>query len=431
MSQTANKNYKDISYKFKKKIILNSILIFAIFICIEILLDFLVASLGTQLDSKLYDKGETRSQYHIFLVKTLFSIGITIAIILIYKKILGNIIAPYQDFLYYINDLLLQEDFQTNEQSVAKETSKYGSTSKLFSNIINAIQEKEKRRAEAKNNVEKEIAKRTSELLKAKDNAEKANQAKTEFLANMSHELRTPMHSILSYADFGIDDVKDHQTYCEEVQEKYELTTEEYQYLQETNKELMKYFSRIKVSGERLLALLNNLLDLSKLEAGKMQIDKKQANMQDAIDMVCREISAYLNQKKITVQKQIFTQNTTGFFDISKIVQVIYNLISNSVKFSPEGSSIIIKVTETLEKHMEKPQIMVRVTDSGVGIPKDELDKVFDKFAQSSKTKNGSGGTGLGLSICKQIILAHQGKIWCENNANLLGTSFIFTIPIS
>ena len=80
---------------------------------------------------------------------------------------------------------------------------------------------------------------------------------------------------------------------------------------------------------------------------------------------------------------------------------------------------------------MEKPQIMVRVTDSGVGIPKDELDKVFDKFAQSSKTKNGSGGTGLGLSICKQIILAHQGKIWCENNANLPGTSFIFTIPIS
>lgn len=119
-----------------------------------------------------------------------------------------------------------------------------------------------------------------------------------------------------------------------------------------------------------------------------------------------------------------------ALFDHAKIIQVMTNLISNAIKFTPEGSTITVSIEEaTLKKRKEQiPAVQVTVKDEGVGIPEDEIETVFDKFIQSSKTKKKSGGTGLGLAICREIIVHHGGKIWAENNQDG-GATFSFMIP--
>ncbi len=237
--------------------------------------------------------------------------------------------------------------------------------------------------------------------------AEEANQAKSEFLANMSHELRTPMHAILSFAAMG--------------EGKINTATKD---------KLKLYFSRIRESGERLLCLLNDLLDLSKLEAGRMELDIAEHDLKSVVEKVAVELSELVCNKSLTLEIHPSDVTTTGWFDRDKIAQVVCNLLSNAIKFTPEGKRIEILFDSTLlsiDNH-EVPAIEVTVTDEGVGIPEDELKLVFDKFAQSSKTKTGGGGTGLGLAISQEIIKGHHGTISAKNNP-AGGAAFIFAIP--
>lgn len=239
-----------------------------------------------------------------------------------------------------------------------------------------------------------------SAIIAAKEAAEEANIAKSTFLANMSHELRTPMHGILSFSHFGF--------------KKSDSASRE---------KLHHYFSNIHTSGERLLALLNNLLDLSKIEAGKMEIKMEIADLVTTYTCCYLEQEQHMNDLQLNVQLNKPEHAMTGTFDDIRIKQVIANLLSNAIKFSPEGSSI----TTTLNKN-HKHELCFSIQDSGIGIPENELDSVFDAFIQSSKTKTGAGGTGLGLAICKEIIKGHNGKIWAENSPEG-GAIFNFVIP--
>ena len=248
------------------------------------------------------------------------------------------------------------------------------------------------------------------EIIQAKLNADRANQSKSEFLANMSHELRTPMHAILSFASMG--------------QEKA---------FQAKPEKIQQYFSRISESGQRLLALLNDLLDLSKLEAGAVECHFKPNIVMKIVDTVLQEMSAIIKGKSVIVIHDKADVDTRAVCDSEKIMQVVRNLLSNAIKFTPDGKRIFLQYAPSTvpaaNSTQQLPALAFKVIDEGIGIPEDELSSVFDKFVQSSKTKTGAGGTGLGLAICREIIDRHEGVISARNN-EYGGATFEFKIPV-
>lgn len=254
------------------------------------------------------------------------------------------------------------------------------------------------------------VDERTAELKVAMEKAESANNMKSEFLANTSHELRSPMHAILSFSGLGAKKSLDAQP-----------------------EKLQGYFNHIQTSGTRLLNMINDLLDLAKMEAGKMQYEFKSIDISELVNSLIEENSALASDRKISIIADDVNCSTEATFDAEKIGQVVRNLLSNAIKFTPEKHKITIGY---LEAELPSscggeniPALSVYVKDEGVGIPDAELDAVFDKFIQSSTTKNGSGGTGLGLAICKEIIEAHGGCIQAKNAEKGSGAVFIFTLP--
>lgn len=245
------------------------------------------------------------------------------------------------------------------------------------------------------------LKERTIELQEAKKMAEAANNSKSTFLSNISHELRTPMHGILSFASFGI---KKHATANPD--------------------KILDYFQKIRRSGETLLTLLNDLLDLAKLESGKITYKFRPANLNSLIDIVREEYNSLALEHNLTIRCEHLEANEKITLDADKIRQVLHNLLNNAIKFSPEGGTIDVISFKKADS------IVVSIRDQGAGIPGNELESIFDKFVQSSKNKASADGTGLGLPICREIIAAHKGRIWAENNPDI-GANLSFEIPLS
>lgn len=239
---------------------------------------------------------------------------------------------------------------------------------------------------------------------KAEDDLKKANQSKSEFLSNMSHELRTPMHAILSYSGFGINRID-----------------------KAGRKKLLKYFQQINVSGKRLLHLLNNLLDMSKLEAGKMELMIEEGDLHSLAEACIIEVLSLAEAKKIDIHISNNARQTNLEMDYARISQVVINLLSNAIKFTEDSSCIKVSFADGVINNHKA--VLLSVEDQGQGIPENELGTIFDKFIQSSQTNTGAGGTGLGLSICNEIIDIHHGEIWAKNSPEG-GAVFYMLLPL-
>ncbi len=260
-----------------------------------------------------------------------------------------------------------------------------------------AVQESEEKIKKINHGLEAEVKKRTQDLFAAKLKAEAANEAKGHFLSTISHELRTPLHGILSFSSFGIS--------------KSDSASDE---------KKLSYFEKINQCGTNLLTLVNSLLDLAKLEAGKMVFDFEESKLDAMVEEVMDEFRSLCIDKSVSLSCNILGPVVDVVLDPIKIKQVIRNLISNAMKFSPANSRITIDIIYTTEC------IHVKVTDQGQGIAEDELSIIFEKFSQSKNIKEATGGTGLGLAICREIMTGHRGQIWAENADG--GACFIFTL---
>lgn len=259
-----------------------------------------------------------------------------------------------------------------------------------------------------KEGLEEQVLERTGALLEAKEYAEQANRTKSEFLTNMSHELRTPLHGLMSFSEMG--------------KSRVQVLDRE---------KIGRYFENIHISGKRLLVLVNDLLDFSRLDAGKFRLEFSDCNLETIWQQVTRELDSLATKKGINFEYQALTDDTACYCDHQRIQQVIANILSNAIKFSPDNSTVRCEVESTLlklEGEKEVDAIQVTIGDEGEGVRKEDLELIFEKFTQVTDAKNAIQGTGLGLAICKELLHLHRGQIWAENNPGP-GMRFIFVIP--
>ena len=231
------------------------------------------------------------------------------------------------------------------------------------------------------------------------------DRLKSQFLANMSHELRTPLNSIIGFSRVILKGIDGPVT------------------------ELMQQdLTAIYNSGQHLLGLINDILDLAKIEAGKMELAFDEVNISDLVHSVLSTMSGLIKDKPIYMKQHIEPNLPSVKADAIRVRQVMINLLSNAAKFTDEGAITVNVIPFKMEGG--KTQIRISVTDTGPGISEKDQEKLFQAFSQvdASPTRK-SGGTGLGLSICQQLINMHGGKIWVESEEGR-GSTFHFTLPL-
>jgi signal transduction histidine kinase len=230
---------------------------------------------------------------------------------------------------------------------------------------------------------------------------EQASKAKSEFLANMSHELRTPLNAILGFTEMLTDDL-------------YGPVPEEFK----------EPLADIQTNGKHLLRLINDVLDLSKIEAGKMELALSEYSAGDVVASVRTSLRSLADEKGLDFKAVIddgLPEVMIG--DAKRITQCLLNLAGNALKFTKRGSV-------TIRAAADGDSVRYSVSDTGIGIPEDQLGMVFAEFRQVDSTITREfGGTGLGLSITKKFVEMHGGRIWVESRLNE-GSTFHFTIPV-
>ena len=229
---------------------------------------------------------------------------------------------------------------------------------------------------------------------------EAASRHKSEFLASMSHELRTPLNAILGFS---------------------EVLSE--RMFGEINDKQAEYLSDILESGRHLLSLINDILDLSKIEAGRMELEPAEFNLKDAVENAMLWVRERAHRRGIAFQRTI--DDNVGLIraDERKVKQVLLNLLSNALKFTPEGGEIHVRA------ELRDGMAQISVTDSGVGIAPEDQEVVFEEFRQVGKAEKKAEGTGLGLAISRKFIELHGGRIWVKSQVGT-GSTFAFTLPL-
>jgi two-component system, NtrC family, sensor kinase len=229
---------------------------------------------------------------------------------------------------------------------------------------------------------------------------EAANRHKSEFLANMSHELRTPLNAIIGFSEVLLDPS-----------------------LKVTEEEQSQFLMDVLSSGKHLLGLINEILDLAKIEAGRMELQIEPALLQDVVEAVSNTMRSLAVKKSIDLRAESDERLVPFPMDGARVKQVLLNLVGNAVKFTPEGGRVWVRADS------ENGAVRVEVGDTGPGIPVEDRERIFLEFQQAGRDAGKPQGTGLGLALAKKFVEMHGGKIWVESEVGK-GSRFFFTLPI-
>ena len=275
--------------------------------------------------------------------------------------------------------------------------------------VVNKTREAERGLRQSKDLLEQRVQERTEELEKQavelkhiRDDAIRANQHKSEFLANMSHELRTPLNAVIGFSEV--------------LKEKM---------FGELNEKQDEYVQDIHSSGHHLLSLINDILDLSKIEAGRMEINLTRFDLPSALENSFSLIKERTARHGIEFESHIDDQLGDFDGDERKIKQIMLNLLSNAIKFTPEGGQISVRALK------EPGHVKIMVKDTGVGIAPDDQNRIFEEFQQvGTDTDSKNEGTGLGLTLTKTFVEMHDGTLSVESEPGK-GSTFTFTLPFA
>jgi signal transduction histidine kinase len=238
-----------------------------------------------------------------------------------------------------------------------------------------------------------EIQQKTREL-------EDANRHKSEFLASMSHELRTPLNAIIGFSDVLLQGM-----------------------FGDTNDKQTEYLQDILASGQHLLSLINDILDISRIEAGRMELDLAAFDLPSAIDNALALMRERAGRREITLSRHVDARLGEIRADERKLKQILLNLISNAVKFTPEGGRVDVRAG------LSDGAAEISVTDTGIGIAPEHHEAVFEEFRQVGAAEHRALGTGLGLALSRKFVELHGGRIWVKSQPGA-GSTFTFTVPL-
>jgi signal transduction histidine kinase len=256
----------------------------------------------------------------------------------------------------------------------------------------------------------RELTEKNRRLAQAVERLQEADRVKSNFLATVSHELRTPLTSVIGYSEMLLEGIAG-----------------------ELNDEQREYVRTVMEKGDQLLQLITGILDISRMEAGEMKIDRHPFDLDEVVGVALTTVAPHARRKKLIMSCNVPEALPLVHGDRDKIRQVLLNLLGNAVKFTPEGGKI--EVTAGLAPLLPTAEsaraVRVSVKDSGIGVPPEHQKRVFDPFFQvdNSSTRE-YGGTGLGLSIVKRLVEAHGGVVWVDSETGK-GSTFSFTIPLA
>ena len=265
--------------------------------------------------------------------------------------------------------------------------------------IANAQLFNERKRAE------EQIRKLNTELQRQVKELMKIDKMKSEFISIASHELRTPLAAIKNAVQLVLNEKTG-----------------------EINENQSKFLSMADRNINRLTNILNNILDLAKIESGKMEVNIEDVDLRPSIEFILSSFQTQADEKSLQLKMEIPEDFPNIYGNREKIEQILTNLVGNALKFTPEGGEVSVSA-KLFQK--EKDMVVISIRDSGIGIAKNEQEKIFEKFYQAEGSLQRSvGGTGLGLSITKGLVEAHQGKIWVESEVGK-GSTFSFSLRVS
>jgi signal transduction histidine kinase len=302
---------------------------------------------------------------------------------------------------------------------LVKNTGEIGDLSAAFDHMADSLQERETalRNALSENehlikNLEGIVKERTGEMEAARIRAEAANQAKSDFLSNMSHELRTPLNAVIGFSEILEDGIAG-----------------------DLNERQKTYAGHIYASGMHLLGLINDILDLTKVEAGKMEFKVSRFPIRSILDLSVILLSEKAMKKGIALSIEIAPDADIDIeADAQKIKQILFNLLSNAVKFTPDGGRVTMRASlASLENGgQERRMLEVCIEDTGIGIKEEDFPRLFCAFTQihASVLTKEYEGTGLGLALTRRLVERHHGSIWVESEYGK-GSRFYFTLPVS